>query len=216
MPTSKFSLAILMGLSILGFQIISLVVLSPLVLGLLPEYLNFVQPIIVVSFYMLVPIYIFYVKTGTFRDRFLNLKDSLIWGVVFCAILNVVDISIVALSRYSITGEFHLPSFSASNLKLLPVIVFVIYLPILEEILYRGYIQQFLLESTPKTHAVLITAALGTLAHLISYHGIFQLIVVFIGAIIFCLAYIRGGLLAAMIVHSINNLLVCAQDPFLQ
>jgi len=205
-----------MGLSVLGFQIISLVVLAPLVLGLLPEYLNFVQPIIVGSFYMLVPIYIFYVKTGSFINRFHNLRNSLYWGAVFCAILSVADILIVALSRYSITGEFQLPSFSENNLQILPVIIFVIYSPLLEEILYRGYIQQLLLESTSTTRAVLITAALGTLSHLINYHGILQLTVVFFSATIYCLAYIRGGLSAAIIVHSVHNLLAFAQDPFLQ
>jgi CAAX protease family protein len=119
------------------------------------------------------------------------------------------------LSRYLVTGKLIFPTYALSNAGLIAFFVVCVLGPFLEEVLFRGYILQLLMDSGSKVWAVLMTALLGMLIHVVSNLNPEQMFSIFIAEIIFSAAYIRGGLGAALIVHALVNFMALIQTPFL-
>lgn len=94
---------------------------------------------------------------------------------------------------------------------LFTLIVFItlICIPLVEEILFRGFLQNFLLSKLPRVWALLLTALIFTLAHFNLHQGLGNVeILLSLFVLSLFLSYVyekKGSLLACLALHQIFN-----------
>ena len=90
----------------------------------------------------------------------------------------------------------------------------IIWGPFIEEVLFRGYFLEILKSSWSVKASILVSSLLFTIGHkglaeiLLNgkWHYIMSVLMIFLSSVVFSAAYIRGGLLAAAIIHMFANL----------
>jgi membrane protease YdiL (CAAX protease family) len=96
---------------------------------------------------------------------------------------------------------------------LINILLYTVWAPLIEETLFRGFFLEILKPQWNNTGALLLSSLLFTLPHMAypSFYssgildGLLIVLSILMDSIIFGMAYIRGGLIAAIIVHAFSN-----------
>jgi membrane protease YdiL (CAAX protease family) len=202
------TLAIAMGLSVVGLQFFALFVLMPLMYTYLPGFRNEHYVVMLSSVPLLVPVAVFYSRVGSFKARFKGLGTSLTWGLLFGCATVAISFAIYTAGEYLLGVWPGFNPFSLSKLSVFWIFVSVLYFPFVEEVLFRGYILHLLLENSSAVTAIVVAASLNTFVHIITYSITFNLALIFVFSVINGISYIKGGLGASLIAHMMNNMVV--------
>lgn len=87
----------------------------------------------------------------------------------------------------------------------LTLFLFLIWGPFLEETLYRGYFFEILKQSWGNTKALLFSSVLFVIPHGIWGSFDISLLFTFLFSVVFTMTYMRGGLVASILVHTFVN-----------
>ncbi|MBI5695634.1 MAG: CPBP family intramembrane metalloprotease [Nitrospirae bacterium] len=186
---------VLVGLSVVAWQAIFVVILA--VVGqytMLPGYVYVLFSLAA----LLLPLTWCHIKFGKV-DNLGSVKDAVKWSPIF-----VVFAFLVIWSRHS----FVAPHFSLAYVTTSIVILEIILGPVIEETLFRGYILKMLTEEVGIYKAILLTAFLSVLVHVVTLKNLPFLVSVFVCSVIFSSSYAKGKLYTAIIVHIFVNFLV--------
>lgn len=131
------------------------------------------------------------------KETFISLLPIIVmaWIVVF--------VSVLLYGKESLFGQEilkTLPPYYYLNLFLV-----VLFGPLLEETLSRGYFFEILKQSWGNTKALLLSSVLFVIPHSIWGSLDISLFFIFLFSIVFTLAYIMGGLVTAILVHAFVN-----------
>lgn len=140
--------------------------------------------------------------------RFILNKTAVLYalvGIILASFLIMVQVSFFGKEVPAIQEELNTPP----PYRYLNLLAATIWGPFAEEVLFRGYFFEELRESYGALAAGLLSTGLFVILHAIG--GLtFGLIFIFLYSALFTFAYMRGGLLGAIVSHIFSNVsLVC-------
>ena len=141
--------------------------------------------------------------------KFVLNREALLTAISGMVLVFIVSLLYVMIFKYN-TFVKNLLS-SPGNYKEINIFLFVIWGPLLEEVLFRGYILN-LLKSYGKITALLITSILFATLHLlfagfsIDLYLLVESIFLVIYAMIYGVCYLNGGIVSAILAHVFCNL----------
>lgn len=118
-------------------------------------------------------------------------------GIIFVWLMYFVKLLI--FGKYSVANP-------STFYYLIKIFIIVIWAPLIEEILFRGYYYE-LLKSKGDVFAILVSSTMFVMAHAIfvgsgiDFYLLLELTLLFLHSIIYCVVYKRGGLASSVLTH---------------
>lgn len=162
----------------------------------------------------LIIVFINMLHTISFRDylglRAFSIKQTLVVLGITLGILLLSDGTSLLLGKPAV-GEWQLALYQSSVWPALLWISFVIFGPVFEEVLFRGFLfEGFRHSSMGVIGAVLVTALLWSLGHIqYNFYGIAQIFI--FGVVLGYIRYKTGSLWSVIAMHSLFNLVGMAE-----
>ncbi len=94
------------------------------------------------------------------------------------------------------------------------IIITIILGPLVEELLFRGALFEVISDRWGSRTALFTVSTFALVAHYSAISTVGVAIILFLSAIVFTLAYIEGGLLITVLVHSFANFLILSNASF--
>jgi membrane protease YdiL (CAAX protease family) len=141
-----------------------------------------------------------------FTDKKKVISTIIVGAIVLC-VFNSLGLFIVGKYNGNAQAILHTSSFYFP----LNIFLYILWIPFIEEVLFRGYFLEILRGSWGVTYSICFSSLLFVLSHhwwflvFSDIHYLLQVFAIFLASLLFSLSYIRAGLIAAILMHTIGN-----------
>jgi membrane protease YdiL (CAAX protease family) len=195
----------LTGFSILfGTNVVNGFFLRPLLAEIFPQFPWITLGLLLSVTNAPLAAFIYLILRIGFVPKFSIERETFLWsvGTGMALIWTVNSAQTLVLGQISVQMQGILnasPSYYLLNLFLL-----ILWGPFVEEIFFRGYFLEILYQKHSTLKALLFSSALFTFGHVWGgFNG--SLVFIFLASVVFSLVYIKGGLVASILVHIFAN-----------